>query len=123
MGRSLWGSGRKASRITGLWGVGRPPSLHAVRGWEPVRSSVTKDRPEHRRAFAVKCAALLLNRISVAIVDRITTRAFNLSDDLMELSGPTDPDSADGPPPLHAVACRWAKKADVGLLETWAHPL
>jgi len=82
-----------------------------------------KDRPEHRRSFVAKCAALLQNHVCVAIVDLVTTRNANLYSDLMELFGQTDPSLAAGPPPLYAVACRWLRKADVWLLETWTHPL
>ena len=88
-----------------------------------IVSPANKDRPEHRRAFVAKCAALLQDRVCVAIVDLVTTRTSNLYGDLMELLGQADPSLADGPPPLYAVACRWARKGDAWLLETWAHPL
>ena len=88
-----------------------------------IVSPANKDRPEHRRAFVAKCAALLQDRVCVAIVDLVTTRTSNLYRDLMEFFGQTDPSLADGPPPLYAVACRWAKEAEARLLETWAHPL
>jgi len=44
-----------------------------------IVSPANKDRPEHRRAFVAKCAALLQNHVRVAIVDLVTTRTFNLS--------------------------------------------
>ena len=40
-----------------------------------IVSPANKDRPEHRRAFAAKCAGLLRERVSVVIVDVVTTRA------------------------------------------------
>jgi hypothetical protein len=86
-------------------------------------SPSNKDRPEHRRAFVTKCAALLQERVSVAIVDLVTTRTSNLYADLMEFLGLADPSLADGPPPLYAVACRPARQGDAWLLETWSHPL
>jgi hypothetical protein len=86
-------------------------------------SPSNKDRPEHRRAFVAKCAALLQNRVCVAIVDLVTTRASNLYGDLMELIGQADPSLAQGPPPLYAVACRSARNGDAWLLEAWTHPL
>ncbi len=88
-----------------------------------IVSPSNKDRPEHRRAFVAKCAALLQNRVCVAIVDLVTTRTSNLYSDLIDLLGQADPALADGPPPLSAVACRWARGGDAWLLETWAHPL
>ena len=68
-----------------------------------IVSPANKDRPEHRRAFVAKCAALLQDRVCVAIVDLVTTRTSNLYRDLLELFGQTDPSLADGPPPLYAV--------------------
>jgi hypothetical protein len=88
-----------------------------------IVSPSNKDRPEHRRIFVAKCAALLQNRVSVTIVDLVTNRTFNLYGDLMDLFGQTDPSLVDGTPPLYAVACRWARKEDAWLLETWSHPL
>ena len=87
-----------------------------------IVSPANKDRPEHRRAFVSKCAALLQNRVSVTIVDLVTTRNFNLYGDLLALMGQTDPGLASQPP-LYAVACRGTKPADVWLLETWAEVL
>jgi Protein of unknown function (DUF4058) len=88
-----------------------------------IVSPANKDRPEHRRAFVAKCAALLQDRVCVAIVDLVTTRTSNLYSDLIELFGQTDPSLAGGPPPLYAVSCRWARNADAWLFETWAHPV
>jgi hypothetical protein len=88
-----------------------------------IVSPANKDRPEHRRLFVARCAALLQNHVCVAIVDLVTTRASNLYGDLLELFGQTDPSLADGPPPLYAVACRWVRTADSWLFESWAHPL
>lgn len=82
-----------------------------------------KDRPEHRRAFVAKCATLLRERVCVAIVDVVTTRAADLYGDLIDVLGQVDPSLADGPPPLHAASCRWATDEATWTLETWAHPL
>src|ERR1019366_3446773 len=43
-----------------------------------IVSPANKDRPEHRRAFITKCAGLLQDRVSVVIVDVVTTRTQNL---------------------------------------------
>jgi hypothetical protein len=86
-------------------------------------SPSNKDRPENRRAFVVKCAALLQQRVSVTIVDLVTTRNFNLYADLLDLLGQSDPQLGSEPPPLYAAACRWTKQGDAGLLETWFQTL
>ena len=88
-----------------------------------IVSPANKDRPEHRRAFVAKCAALLQQRVSVAIVDLVTTRQFNLYCDLLGLIGQADPSLAPEPPPLYAVACRWRRESDTWRFETWAHAL
>lgn len=88
-----------------------------------IVSPANKDRPEHRRAFVAKCAALLRERVCVAIVDVVTTRAANLYGDLIDFLGQANPSLADGPPPLYAAACRWATKGTSWTLETWTHPL
>lgn len=86
-------------------------------------SPANKDRPEHRRAFAAKCAALLQNHVSVAIVDIVTTRRFNLYGEMLALIGQTDPFLSPTPPTLYTVACRGTRKDDGWQLEAWAHAL
>ncbi len=88
-----------------------------------IVSPANKDRPEHRRAFVAKCAALLQQQVSVAIIDLVTTRNFNLYGELLELIGTADPSLAQEPPPLYAVACRGTRKEDTWLLEAWAQAL
>ena len=90
-----------------------------------IVSPANKDRAEHRRACVAKCAALLRERVCVAIVDLVTTRSANLYGELMEFLGQVDPSLGDGPPDLHAVACRFSRdrEGEAGLLETWAQPL
>ncbi len=88
-----------------------------------IVSPANKDRPEHRQAFVAKCAALLQNQVSIAIVDLVTTRHFNLYGDLLGLIGQTDPSLAPEAPALYAAACRGTKKDGTWLLEAWLHPL
>ena len=88
-----------------------------------IVSPANEDRPEHRSAFVAKCAALLQERVSVTVVDLVTTRNFNLYGDLLELIGQTDPSLGAEPPPLYAVACRPTKRGDGWLLEAWAPTL
>jgi hypothetical protein len=66
---------------------------------------------------------LLPERVSVVIVDVVTTRSQNLYGELLELIGQTDPALAPEPPQLYATACRLTKRGDEWLLETWAQPL
>jgi hypothetical protein len=88
-----------------------------------IVSPANKDRPEHRRAFVAKCAALLQEGVCVAIVDFVTTRTSNLYRQLMEFLGQPDSSFLDDAPSLYAVALRWTNKADQWILETWVNPL
>lgn len=88
-----------------------------------IVSPSNKDRPEHRHAFVAKCAALLQNHVSVAIIDLVTTREFNLYGELLESLGQTDPFLQPVPPPLYATECRWTNRDRTWFLETWTHAL
>ncbi|HEX5447447.1 MAG TPA: DUF4058 family protein [Pirellulales bacterium] len=88
-----------------------------------LASPANKDRPETRRIFAAKCAALLRERVSVVIVDVVTTRTPNLYAQLLELIGESDPALGAEPPELYASACRMTKRDDEWLLESWLHAL
>lgn len=87
-----------------------------------IVSPANKDRPEHRRAFVAKCAGLLQERVSVVIVDVVTTRSPNLYKELLDLLGHSDP-SLNPQPPLYAAACRFTKRSEKWTLETWAQSL
>lgn len=86
-------------------------------------SPANKDRPDHRRAFVGKCAALLHERVTVAIVDLVTTREANLYAELLEFIGQSDPALPDDPPALYAAACRWRRALDELRFKAWYHEL
>jgi hypothetical protein len=90
-------------------------------------SPANKDRPEHRHAFVSKCAALLQHQVSVTIVDVVTTRAFNLYAELLDVIGQADPLLAVEPSSVYAVACRTTKhESEPGAswqFQTWLQPL
>jgi hypothetical protein len=138
------GGGNDGGVAAAVWAPGRPtfavatdlpaPDEYEVRVYDSRRgrslvaaveivSPANKDRPDHRRAFVAKCAALLQNRVSVTILDLVTTRNFNLYRELLELIGQADPSLEPEPPPLYAVACRGTRKGGAWLLEAWAQTL
>jgi hypothetical protein len=84
-----------------------------------IVSPANKDRPEHRRTFAAKCAGLLQERVSVILVDVVTTRTPNLYRGLLDLIGQSDPSLSPEAPPLYTAACRLTKRDNRWLLETW----
>jgi len=85
-------------------------------------SPANKDRPEHRREFVAKCAGLLRERVSVIVVDIVTTRTQNMYFELLDRLGLTDP-RGEAVASLCAVACRLTKLAKDWQLEAWTHSL
>lgn len=88
-----------------------------------IVSPANKDRPESRRAFVAKCAALLQQNVSVTIIDVVTIRHFNLFREVLEVLGvdaPTSPMS-----PTYATTCRTFARAapKKWRFKAWEHPL
>jgi hypothetical protein len=86
-------------------------------------SPANKDRPEPRRAFVTKCAALLRQGIALAIADLVTIREFNLYAELLAWIGQHDPALGEEPPSIYAVAMRFQKPPGRTWLHTWPYPL
>lgn len=87
-------------------------------------SPANKDRPERRRRFVDKCAALLREGVCVSLVDCVTEYHFNLYADLLDLLGHSDPLMGNPAHPLYAVTLRRRETADGRWrLDTWAHQL
>lgn len=87
-----------------------------------IVSPANKVRPENRRAFVSKCAALLQQHVCVSIVDLVTIRRFNLYCELLEWIGHADPSFAP-PPATYAVTCRGHRAERQSRLLAWAYPL
>ncbi|QEH38368.1 hypothetical protein OJF2_69690 [Aquisphaera giovannonii] len=88
-----------------------------------IISPSNKDRPESRRQFVAKCAALLREQVSVTFVDVVTTRQFNLYAELLDWTGHADPSQASEASAIYAATCRRTRVGRVSRLEAWAHPL
>jgi hypothetical protein len=86
-------------------------------------SRSNKDRPEMRRAFAIKCASHLQVGLSVAFVDIVTNRRADMHSELVHL--------LDLPDALHwssrrgtaAVSYRVAAGAEATRLDAWPEEL
>jgi hypothetical protein len=86
-------------------------------------SPANKDRPQARREFVTKCAALLGQNVCVSIVDLVTTHQFNLYAELLDLVGVKDPQLGASPSATYAATCRGRKVGSQPRFETWAYPL
>jgi hypothetical protein len=87
-------------------------------------SPSNKDRPESRRAFVGKVAALLQRNVCVSLVDIVTIRQFNLYSDLLEFVGGSDPMLLQKSVSLYAVTLRGRKRPrQRSLLESWYYPI
>ncbi|MGH7200347.1 MAG: DUF4058 family protein [Planctomycetaceae bacterium] len=84
-------------------------------------SPANKDRPTHREAFAIKCAAYLQRGVSVVMVDIVTERTANLHGELMRLLQMSN--SAELTSELYAAAYRTTGSGDEWFLEVWPRPL
>ncbi|HVS36253.1 MAG TPA: DUF4058 family protein [Gemmataceae bacterium] len=86
-------------------------------------SPANKDRAEHRRAFAVKCASCLTQGIALIVVDVVTNRGGNMHDEMARVL----PDAAaflfPAAPPLYVAAYRPIQRDDAAQIEAWLTPL
>ncbi len=95
---------------------------HRVAAIEII-SPANKDRPEHRKLFVAKCAALLQKGVAVSVVDLVTVRHVNLYAELLAFIGHNDQTMGTEPPHLYAASCRWIRRGKRTLLELWSHVL
>jgi len=87
-------------------------------------SPANKNRPSHRRMFAVKCASYLQQGISVIVVDVVTARRGNLHAELMKLLRVSAATPGQETGQLYGAAYRTITGADAKLqLEIWAEKL
>jgi hypothetical protein len=88
-----------------------------------IVSPSNKDRPDRRRAFAMKCAAMMQQGVSVSIVDLVTVRGSNLYLETLDLLEKSDPHFSTDSSMIYATSCRWRTENEHWKLDTWAHPL
>jgi hypothetical protein len=96
------------------------PTLVAV---VELISPSNKDRPGHRRAFAMKCGHALQRGIGLVIVDIVTSRHVNLHNELIDLlqadASLHMPDAAS----IYAVAYHPVRRDDRAEIDVWKCPL
>jgi hypothetical protein len=81
-----------------------------------------KDRPEARRAFAVKCLAYLQQGVGLLVVDVVTNRLANLHDEMVALLG--EPSLVfPGGAALYASAYHPFRRQQAERIAVWPAPL
>ena len=82
-------------------------------------SPSNKDRPDSRSVFAGKTAAYLQRGVGLIIVDIVTSRQFNLHDELIEVLGLDSSFSMPDDAFLYAVAYRPIRRGQNDQIDTW----
>jgi hypothetical protein len=78
-----------------------------------------KDRPEERRAFAVKCASYLYQGISLVVIDIVTNRRANLHNEIMCVMAKPAEYDLPAEVDLYAVAYRAVRRQDRAEIDFW----
>jgi len=78
-----------------------------------------KDRPEERRAFAMKCGNYLSQGISLVIIDIVTSRTANLHNETMQLLEAADRYFLPSNIQLYAVAYRPVTRSVKSEIDVW----
>jgi hypothetical protein len=78
-----------------------------------------KDRPESRRAFGAKCAAYLHRGIGLMTVDIVTSRQFNLHNEMIGVMGQGEEFAMPAESMLYAVAYRPLRRQEKNEIDVW----
>jgi hypothetical protein len=82
-------------------------------------SPANKDRLQHRRAFALKCASYLCQGIAVLVVDVVTSRQANLHDEVVRLLPEGDAFAFPSGASLYAAAYRPIQRGELAQMDVW----
>jgi hypothetical protein len=83
-----------------------------------------KDRPESRRGFGAKCAACLQRGIGLVVVDVVTSRQFNLHNEMVvQVLGLGEQFAMPAAVSLYAVAYRPVHRQEKNEIDLWTAPL
>lgn len=88
-----------------------------------IVSPANKDRPETRRAFAVKCASYLYQGVGLIVVDIVTDRLANLHDEIVSLLPTGQAALFPEKTPLYATAYRPVRRESDEHAVMWLEPL
>lgn len=86
-------------------------------------SPANKDRAEHRRAFAVKCASYLVQGVGLIVIDIVTDRRGNLHNEVVRVLEKAKRLQLPEKLSLYAVAYRPLRRDSRDEIEFWPFPL
>jgi hypothetical protein len=82
-----------------------------------------KDRADHRRAFATKCASYTCRGISLIVVDIVTSRRANLYNEIGRVLGQAGAFALPAETALYGIAYRPIVRDGESRIEIWPSPL
>jgi hypothetical protein len=82
-----------------------------------------KDRPGERRAFAAKTAAYLQQGVSEVLIDIVTSKRFNLHNEVVQLLGAPAEAALPAEQAIYAASYRPTLRDEKPQLDLWREPL
>ena len=88
-----------------------------------IVSPSNKDRPDSRAGFVYKATDLLMQNVSVSIVDIVTSSSFSLYRELLQSADATENLPGQELPSIYAVTMRMRYHNRRRLMDSWHYPL
>jgi hypothetical protein len=82
-----------------------------------------KDRDDSRRAFAAKCAAYLQRGVGLIVLDIVTSRQFNLHNEMERMLNWGEAFLMPSGELLYAAAHRPVRRQEANQIDVWPNPL
>jgi hypothetical protein len=82
-----------------------------------------KDRDDSRRAFAAKCAAYLQRGVGLVVLDIVTSRQFNLHNEMVRMLNWGEAFLMPSGDVLYAAAYRPVRRQEANQIDVWPNPL
>jgi hypothetical protein len=86
-------------------------------------SPSNKDRPGERRAFAAKTAAYLQQGVSVVVIDIVTSKRFNLHNEIVQLLAAPPEAAMPADQPIYTASYRPTFRDEKPQIDLWREPL
>jgi hypothetical protein len=82
-----------------------------------------KDRDDSRRAFAAKCAAYLQRGVGLVVLDIVTSRQFNLHNEMVRMLNWGEASLMPSDDLLYAAGYRPVRRQETNQIDVWPNPL